>query len=184
MAVPVTAAGEDIQSAEVLRDWMSDQLVAEGWITSRHVEAAFRAVPRHLFTPPGTLLETAYHGHSAPVAKKGADGVNLSSVSAPWLQAKMIAQAGIEPGMRVMEIGSGGYNAALLAEITGEHVVTVISTRTSPPAHPPLWTRPGTPGGSRWWQRTASTASRPRPPMTRSWSLRRHGTCPRHGVIR
>ena len=27
--------------------------------------------------------------------------------------------------MRVMEIGSGGYNAALLAEITGEHVVTV-----------------------------------------------------------
>jgi protein-L-isoaspartate(D-aspartate) O-methyltransferase len=27
--------------------------------------------------------------------------------------------------MRVMEIGSGGYNAALLAEVTGEHVVTV-----------------------------------------------------------
>ena len=37
----------------------------------------------------------------------------------------MIAQAGIGPGMRVMEIGSGGYNAALLAEITAEHVVTV-----------------------------------------------------------
>jgi protein-L-isoaspartate(D-aspartate) O-methyltransferase len=37
----------------------------------------------------------------------------------------MIAQAGIGPGMRVMEIGSGGYNAALLAEVTGEHVVTV-----------------------------------------------------------
>jgi hypothetical protein len=42
----------------------------------------------------------------------------------------MIAQAGIGPGMRVMEIGSGGYNAALLAEVTGEHVVTVDICRT------------------------------------------------------
>ena len=57
--------------------------------------------------------------------KTRADGVNLSSVSGPWLQAKMIAQAGIEPGMRVMEIGSAGYNAALLSEVAREHVVTV-----------------------------------------------------------
>ncbi|MGW4666505.1 methyltransferase domain-containing protein [Streptosporangium sandarakinum] len=31
----------------------------------------------------------------------------------------MIEQAGIRRGMRVLEIGSGGYNAALLAEIVG-----------------------------------------------------------------
>jgi protein-L-isoaspartate(D-aspartate) O-methyltransferase len=124
MVVPVMEAGCGEQ-AEALRERMTDQLVAEGWITSPHVEAAFRAVPRHLFTPPGTPLETAYDGNRAPVTKKSADGVNLSSVSAPFLQAKMIAQAGIEPGMRVMEIGSGGYQAALLAEVTGEHVVTV-----------------------------------------------------------
>lgn len=31
----------------------------------------------------------------------------------------MIEQAGIGPGMRVLEIGSGGYNAALLAEVVG-----------------------------------------------------------------
>jgi len=111
--------------ADELRQHMADGLIAEGWITSPHVEAAFRAVPRHLFTPPGTPLATSYNGHAAPVLKKAPDGSNLSSVSGPWLQAKMIAQAGIEPGMRVMEIGSGGYNAALLAEVTGEHVVTV-----------------------------------------------------------
>ena len=120
-AASVTGSGQ----ADELRQEMADGLVAEGWITSPHVEAAFRAVPRHLFTPPGTSLETAYNGHRAPVLKTGADGVNLSSVSGPWLQARMIAQAGIGPGMRVLEIGSAGYNAALLAEVTGEHVVTV-----------------------------------------------------------
>jgi protein-L-isoaspartate O-methyltransferase len=31
----------------------------------------------------------------------------------------MIAQARIRPGMSVIEVGSSGYNAALLAEITG-----------------------------------------------------------------
>jgi protein-L-isoaspartate(D-aspartate) O-methyltransferase len=33
--------------------------------------------------------------------------------------------------MRVLEIGSGGYNAALLAEVTGEkgRVVTVVGHR-------------------------------------------------------
>jgi len=40
-------------------------------------------------------------------------------LAAPWLQAMMIGQAGIAPGMRVLEIGSGGYNAALLREVVG-----------------------------------------------------------------
>jgi protein-L-isoaspartate(D-aspartate) O-methyltransferase len=31
----------------------------------------------------------------------------------------MLEQAGVEPGMRVLEVGSGGYNAALIQEITG-----------------------------------------------------------------
>jgi hypothetical protein len=123
--VPHTTETADPRSADQLREAMTDGLIAEGWVTSPHVEAAFRAVPRHLFTPAGTPLETSYDGHAAPVLKKAPDGSNLSSVSGPWLQALMIAQAGIGPGMRVMEIGSGGYNAALLAEVTGEHVVTV-----------------------------------------------------------
>jgi protein-L-isoaspartate(D-aspartate) O-methyltransferase len=31
----------------------------------------------------------------------------------------MLEQAGIGPGMRVMEVGSGGYNAALVRELAG-----------------------------------------------------------------
>jgi protein-L-isoaspartate(D-aspartate) O-methyltransferase len=32
----------------------------------------------------------------------------------------MLEQAGVRPGMRCLEIGSGGYNAALMAELAGE----------------------------------------------------------------
>ena len=39
----------------------------------------------------------------------------------------MIRQAAVQPGLRVLEIGSGGYNAALLREVVGDNgqVVTV-----------------------------------------------------------
>jgi protein-L-isoaspartate(D-aspartate) O-methyltransferase len=123
--VTQTARTADPRSASELREAMADSLVSGGWVSAPEVEAAFRAVPRHLFVPPGTPLETAYATNAAPIAKTRADGVNLSSVSAPWLQALMIAQAGIEPGMRVLEIGSAGYNAALLAEVTGDEGLVV-----------------------------------------------------------
>jgi protein-L-isoaspartate(D-aspartate) O-methyltransferase len=117
----------DSGKADDLRDAMADRLVADGWITSPEVEAAFRSVPRHEFVPQNTTLEDAYGAKVAPVTKTGEDGEHLSSVSAPWLQARMIAQAGVQPGMSVLEIGSGGYNAALLSEVTGKEgrVVTI-----------------------------------------------------------
>lgn len=125
MPQTVETAGQG--SADQLREAMADQLVADGWITSPEVEAAFRSVPRHEFVPQGTTLEDAYGARVAPITKVDQDGAHLSSVSAPWLQARMIAQAGIRPGMSVLEIGSGGYNAALLAEVTGKEgqVVTI-----------------------------------------------------------
>jgi protein-L-isoaspartate(D-aspartate) O-methyltransferase len=125
--VTETAGAARLHDAGQLRNAMTDKLVADGWITSPVVEAAFRKVPRHEFTPPGTSVETAYAPDIAAIAKADASGAHLSSVSAPWLQARMIAQAGIAPGMRVLEVGSGGYNAALLAEVTGDdgQVITI-----------------------------------------------------------
>jgi protein-L-isoaspartate O-methyltransferase len=116
----------DADEARRLRDAMTDKLVKEGWITSAAIEAAFRAVPRHAFAVPGTPLEECYHGHVVR-NKKDADGVTLSSISAAWLQARMIEQACIAPGSRVMEIGTTGYNAAVIAEVTGPggHVITI-----------------------------------------------------------
>jgi len=103
--------------ADKLRNRLTDELVAEGTITSEDVEAAFRTVPRHLFAPEVTL-ERAY-AQDIVVIKKDERGTTISSVSAPSIQAMMLEQARLGPGMRVLEIGSGGFNAALMAELVG-----------------------------------------------------------------
>ena len=106
---------------------MVDKLRTENVITSEELEEAFRKVPRERFVPVGIPLEDAYNADDSVVTKTDADGGALSSVSAPFVQARMIEQAELKPGMRVLEIGSGGYNAALLSEIVGKegHVVSV-----------------------------------------------------------
>jgi protein-L-isoaspartate(D-aspartate) O-methyltransferase len=106
---------------------MTDQLLTDRKITSPRVEHAFRTVPRHEFVPAGTALEAAYDAYQAVVTKTGEDRTAISSVSAPFIQARMIEQAELRPGMSVLEVGSGGYNAALLAEVVGPEgrVVTI-----------------------------------------------------------
>src|SRR5260221_6411727 len=47
--------------------------------------------------------------------------IALQSQHAPArLQATMLEQAQLGPGMRALEVGSGGYNAALMAELAGQ----------------------------------------------------------------
>jgi protein-L-isoaspartate(D-aspartate) O-methyltransferase len=105
---------------------MVRELREQDAVRSEPVAAAFAAVPRHLFAP-GEPLEVAYAAHGTPLVKRGPDGRALSVMSAAHLQAVMLEQAGIEPGLRVLEVGSGGYNAALIQEVTGSggQVVTV-----------------------------------------------------------
>ncbi|MFL6113310.1 MAG: methyltransferase, FxLD system [Catenulispora sp.] len=100
-----------------LRAALTDRLVAEGAIATPRVAAAFRTVPRHRFAP-GLPLERAY-ANQVVFVKRDRSGMPTSSVSAPDIQAIMLEQAAIEPGMRLLEIGSGGYNAALMAELAG-----------------------------------------------------------------
>lgn len=116
----------DPDRAAHLRDQVVDELIAGGTIVSKRVETAMRTVSRHLFAPEAGLDE-AYQTYNAVVTKRDEHGIAVSSVSAPQIQAMMLEQAEIAPGMRVLEIGSGGYNAALIAELVGEagQVVTV-----------------------------------------------------------
>ena len=95
-----------------------DALLRRGAITDPRVEAAFRAIPRHLFLPDVPLAEV-YRDQAIPT--KIRDGEAISSSSQPEIMATMLDQLRLAPGLSVLEIGAGtGYNAALMAHIVGE----------------------------------------------------------------
>ncbi|MGM1060635.1 methyltransferase, FxLD system [Saccharothrix sp. Mg75] len=103
---------------EAFRQAMVDQLRDMGAARSDAVIAALSTVPRHLFGP-GEPLDKTYAAKGTLLTKWNDEGEAVSTVSAPHIQAMMLEQADIQPGMRVLEIGSGGYNAALIAELVG-----------------------------------------------------------------
>jgi protein-L-isoaspartate(D-aspartate) O-methyltransferase len=97
---------------------MVSDLRGMGAITSEPVAAAVATVPRHLFAPQEPL-ERCYAAKTILQTKRDERGVPVSMVSAAHIQAMMLEQAQLAPGMHVLEIGSGGYNAALIAELVG-----------------------------------------------------------------
>lgn len=111
------AAAEVARSTE-LRAGMVAELKKNGEIRSSAVEAAMLKVRRELFAPGASAAEV-YAPFTAVITKRDDDGNAVSSVSAPQVQAAMLEDAGIKPGMRVAEYGSGGANAAMLAELVG-----------------------------------------------------------------
>ncbi|MFC5828080.1 methyltransferase, FxLD system [Nonomuraea insulae] len=115
------------ESAQQLRSAMVAALLEQGSIRRPEVAAAFLKVPREVFGPEATSLKAVYAVYEVIRTRFNDRGRATSSVSAPWLQAQMIEAARIGPGDRVLEIGSGGYNAAVISEIVGPegHVVTV-----------------------------------------------------------
>ncbi|MEU0571533.1 methyltransferase, FxLD system [Nonomuraea sp. NPDC005983] len=122
----MTTDTRPLESPERLRADMVATLIERGSIQSPEVEAAFAAVPRERFAPEAAP-SAAYSAMDVVITKRNAEGKATSSISAPWLQAEMLEAAQLTRGARVLEIGSGGYNAALIAEIVGPEglVVTV-----------------------------------------------------------
>jgi protein-L-isoaspartate(D-aspartate) O-methyltransferase len=109
-------ASED--KATAARTRMAGALRVSGRVPSPAVQAAFLAVPRHLFVPG--LDPAAAYQDEALVIKYGADGLPVSSSSQPAMMAIMLEQLGLRPGHRVLEVGTGtGYNAAVMAHIVG-----------------------------------------------------------------
>ncbi|HEY7342472.1 MAG TPA: methyltransferase domain-containing protein [Ktedonobacterales bacterium] len=122
MSAPI---GSNSPTPDDLRQELVEKLRRDGVLRDDAVERALCAVPRHLFLPDAPL-EAAYSDNAILTHEE--DGVPISSASQPAIVAIMLQQLGIEPGMRVLEIGAGtGYNAALLAELAGPtgHVTTV-----------------------------------------------------------
>ena len=104
-------------AASALREDLVDRLVADGRVRSPAVEAALRSVPRERFVPDVDVL-AAYEDRAQLVKAEGRE--TLSTISQPTMVAIMLELAELEPGDRVLEIGSGtGYNAALLGTLVG-----------------------------------------------------------------
>lgn len=83
------------------------QLRARG-LTDERVLAAMASVPREEFVPTD-LLERAYDDEALPIDEG-------QSISQPYIVAWMTELLRVQPGMAVLEVGTGsGYQAAVLA---------------------------------------------------------------------
>lgn len=114
----MTDEAADSGDAVALRNKAVDELVSGGWVVTPEIEGALRKVERHLAVPE-VPVEAAYRPYDAVVTKRDAYGIGQSSVSAMQIQAMQLEQAAIRPGMRGVEIGSGGVNAAYISELIG-----------------------------------------------------------------
>lgn len=86
-------------------------------IDDARVLAAMAAVPRHEFLPPPLRI----HAYDDGPLRIGCG----QTISQPYVVAFMTQALAVEPGMRVLEIGTGsGYQTAVLAEL-GAEVFTV-----------------------------------------------------------
>ncbi|MDX1675401.1 MAG: protein-L-isoaspartate(D-aspartate) O-methyltransferase, partial [Longimicrobiales bacterium] len=109
------AAGErqDTTDHPELRRAMVERQVEARGVTDTAVLRAMRSVPRHRFVPEAPP-RLAYSDRPLPIG-------HGQTISQPYIVAFMAAAAEIEPGDRVLEIGTGsGYGAAVLAELADE----------------------------------------------------------------
>lgn len=113
-----STSAQDTGRVDELREHMITRLRAVNALHSEPVTRAVRTVPRHAFGPEFPL-EEVYDMKTVLRTRYAGDGTATSSVSATWVQTLMLERAQLRPGMRVLEVGSGGYNAALAAEVVG-----------------------------------------------------------------
>ena len=79
-------------------------------IRDKHVLRAMGAVPRHRYMPASTH-RYAYGDHPVGIGER-------QTISQPYIVALMTQAAQVEPGDKVLEVGTGsGYQAAILAEV-------------------------------------------------------------------
>jgi protein-L-isoaspartate(D-aspartate) O-methyltransferase len=110
---PAAPAERRTPDQEARRVRMVDEQLRARDITSPRVLEAMRTVPRHRFVPE-PLRERAYDDSPLPI------GLG-QTISQPYIVAFMTQALDVQPGHRVLEIGTGsGYQAAVLAELTSE----------------------------------------------------------------
>lgn len=101
-----------IDFREARERMVREQLEGRG-LRDAAVLAAFRLVPRHEFVPESARA-SAYDDCALPLDLG-------QTISQPYMVAIMTAAGRIQPGSKVLEIGTGsGYQAAILATLGAE----------------------------------------------------------------
>jgi protein-L-isoaspartate(D-aspartate) O-methyltransferase len=116
--MPPSAAPTAIADAysDARRRMVQYQIAARG-IRDARVLQVMERVPRHEFVLPEDRAQ-AYNDHPLPIGFG-------QTISQPYIVALMTELLELEPGDKVLEIGTGsGYQAAVLAELT-ERVYTI-----------------------------------------------------------
>ncbi|MCB9558325.1 MAG: protein-L-isoaspartate(D-aspartate) O-methyltransferase [Deltaproteobacteria bacterium] len=100
----------DDRAAQALRNRMvEDQLIARG-IGDAAVLAAMRETPRHLFVED-QLLTRAYADQPLRIS-------HGQTISQPYMVARTLELARLQPADRVLEVGAGsGYQTAVLSRL-------------------------------------------------------------------
>ncbi len=101
------------RSQEEHRSRMVDRQLRARGIRSEAVLNAMASVPRERFLPPDRSGE-AYRDQALPIS-------HGQTISQPYMVAVMTEALQVDPGARVLEIGTGsGYQTAVLAALAGE----------------------------------------------------------------
>lgn len=116
--MPVNVMAEcDMGRFEKQRYRMVDEQIVARGVSNPSVINAMKVVPRHCFVPP-RLHGRAYLDGPQPIGYG-------QTISQPYIVAVMSEFLDLQPGERVLEIGTGsGYQAAVLAEM-GVEVFTI-----------------------------------------------------------
>ena len=109
---PVDAGSLEEMFIRQREEMVKEQIEKRG-VKNPRVLAALQAVPRHRFVPE-LLHDIAYSDGPLPIGEG-------QTISQPYIVAFMTELADIQPGEKVLEVGTGsGYQAAVLAELTSE----------------------------------------------------------------
>ncbi len=105
------------QRFAAMRETMISTQIAARGVTDPRVLEAMRRVPRHRFVPEEYQKE-AYEDYPLPIGEG-------QTISQPYIVAFMTEILQVQPGQKVLEIGTGsGYQAAVLAAM-GAQVTTI-----------------------------------------------------------